>query len=135
MNELEQLNPQPVTVQAGGLEIPVTPIRVRELAAFTRAVQPIAASVAAGADIASLLADHADAVIDAAAIGARVERDFVLDLGLDDLLDLAGAVLTVNLDFFVRTLLPKITASSEKLAAQWAGSSLTPDTALQDSAP
>lgn len=134
MNELEQLNPQPVTVQAGGLEIPVTPIRVRELAAFTRAVQPIAASVAAGADIASLLADHADAVIDAAAIGARVERDFVLDLGLDDMLDLAGAVLTVNLDFFVRRLLPRMTAASENLTAQWAGSNSTPASAPPGSA-
>jgi len=135
MDELDQLSPAPVMVLAGGCSLEITPIRVRELAAFSRAVQPVAAALAAGADIASLLADHADAVIDAAAIGARVERDFVLDLGLDELVDLAGAVLTVNVDFFVRRLLPKVTASSEALAKQWAGSNSMPDSAPPESAP
>lgn len=134
MSELEQLSPRPVVVQAGGRAIEITPIRVRELVAFTRAVQPVAAGVAAGADITILLADHADAMIEATAIGARLDRDFVLDLGLDDLLDLAGAVLEVNMDFFVHRLLPKITASSEVMAKQWGGSSLTPATAPPDSA-
>lgn len=132
---LEQLVPVPVVVQAGGRAVEITPIRVRELAAFTRAVQPIAAAAAGGADIASLLADHADAVIDATAIGARLERGFVLDLGLDELVELAGAVLTVNVDFFVHRLLPKVTAASEKLATQWAGSTSTPASAPPDSAP
>lgn len=135
MDELEQLAPVPVVVQAGGRAIEITPIRVKELAAFTRAVQPMAAAAAGGADIASLLAGHADAVIDATAIGARVERAFVLDLGLDELVELAGTVLTVNVDFFVQRLLPKVTAASEKLATQWAGSSSTPDTGKPDSAP
>lgn len=133
-NELEQLNPQPVTVRAGGREIAITPIRVRELAAFAKAVQPIAADAAAGADIASLLVDHADAVIEAAAIGARLEREFVLDLGLEELVDLAGAVLTVNVDFFVHRLLPKLAAASETLASQWAGSGSMPGSAPPDSA-
>lgn len=135
MSELEQLAPQPVTVRAGGREIAITPIRVRELAAFSKAVRPLAADMAAGGDIASLLAAHADAVIEAAAIGARVERGFVLDLGLEELFDLASAVLTVNLDFFVHRLLPKVAAASETLASQWAGSSLTPDSAPPGSAP
>lgn len=135
MGELDQLSPAPVVVLAGGRGVEVTPIRVRELAAFSRAVQPVASALAAGADIASLLADHADAVIDATAIGARQERDFVLGLELDELVDLAGAVLTVNMDFFVHRLLPKVTAASEKLATQWAGSSSTPASAPPDSAP
>lgn len=59
----------------------------------------------------------------------------MLDLELDELVDLAGAVLTVNLDFFVRRLLPKITVCSENLSAQWAGSRLMPASAPQDSAP
>lgn len=135
MGELDQLSPAPVIVLAGGRSVEITPIRVKELAAFSRAVQPIAASAAAGGDIASLLANHADAVIDATAIGARVERDFVLDLGLDELVELASAVLTVNVDFFVHRLLPVVAAASEQLAAQWAGSSSTPDSAPPDSAP
>jgi hypothetical protein len=134
-DELADIIPTPVIVHAGGKSVEITPIRVRELAAFSRAVQPIAADLAAGVDIASLLAMHADAVIDATAVGARVEREFVLDLGLDDLLDLAAAVLTVNADFFVRPLLPKITAGTEAMALKLAGLSLTPDSGKQDSAP
>lgn len=126
MTELAQMAPVPVVVQAGGRDIEITPIRVRELAAFSAAVQPLAAGMAAGMDVASLLAYHVDAVLEATAIGARVERDFVLDLDLEALYSLAEAVLTVNLDFFVQRLLPKITASSTNLATSLAGLSSTP---------
>lgn len=119
--DLNALNPPPVVVQAGGREIAVTPIRVRELAAFSAAVHPLVAGIAAGGDVAALLAGHADAVIDAVAVGARLDREFVLDLGLDELYDLAEAVLTVNLDFFARSLLPKLAAGSGKLTQALAG--------------
>ncbi|MCM2480204.1 hypothetical protein [Serpentinimonas maccroryi] len=114
--ELETLHPSPLQVRAGGRLIAITPIRVRELAAFTRAVQPIAAALAAGADLPTLVAEQAQAVIDATAVGARLEREFVDGLRLDELLDLAVAVLEVNLDFFAQRLLPRATAGSARLA-------------------
>lgn len=120
-NELEQFSPTPMVLMAGGRSVEITPIRVRELAAFTRAVQPLVRAVGSGGDIAALLAEHADAVIEATAVGARLERGFVEGLALDELYDLADAVLAVNLDFFMRGLLPRIGKSSSRLTAAMAG--------------
>lgn len=133
MSGLETMIPQPVVVSAGGREIAVTPIRVRELPAFMRAVEPIIGMIAAGGDMAALLAHNADAVIEATAIGARVERGFVDELELDELLGMAAAVLEVNADFFVQRLLPAFTAASERMAKKLGGLSLTPDSAPPDS--
>lgn len=59
----------------------------------------------------------------------------MLVLELDELVPLAEAVLTVNLDFFVQRLLPKVVACRERMIAQWVGSRLMPASAPQDSAP
>lgn len=123
MEDIEQLAPTARILMAGGRTVEITPIRVRELAAFTRAVQPLVRAIGSGGgDMATLLAEHADAVIEATAVGARLERGFIEGLALDELYDLADTVLAVNLDFFMRALLPRIEKSSSRLMAAMAGS-------------
>ena len=99
----------------------IEPIKVRDLPRFLRAVEPIAADLAAG-DIAGALMRHADAVIEATAIGAKVDRAWLEQQTPDVLVDLASKVLEVNADFFVRQVLPRITAAAERLAALQAAS-------------
>ncbi len=137
MNDLDVLCPRPRRVAAGGRTVEVTPIRVRELAAFARAIEPLAAELAAGLDLPRLLAQHTGALVDAVAVGARVEAEWVEGLGLDELLDLAEAVLEVNTDFFVRRLAPRLTQAMARIGetAAAAGSSSTRAFAPAGSAP
>ena len=93
----------------------ISPIKVRDLPRFLKAIEPIAAELATG-DIASALMRHADAVIEAAAIGAGVDRAWLEEQTPDVLAELAARVLEVNADFFVRRVLPTVTAAADRLA-------------------
>lgn len=97
-------------------DMPITPVKVRDLPAFVAAVEPIARELASG-DIVGALARHADAVIEATAIGAGVERAWLGEQTPDVLVDLAARVLEVNADFFVQRVMPRVTAAAERLSA------------------
>lgn len=92
------------------------PIKVKDLPAFLAAIEPIARELAAG-DVLAALAKHADRVIEATAIGAGVERAWLEEQDAGTLVDLAAKVIEANADFFVRCVLPKVTAAAERLAA------------------
>jgi len=93
----------------------IHPIKVRDLPRFLKAIEPIAAELAAG-DIAGALMRHADAVIEATAIGAGVDCAWLEDQTPDVLALLASKVLEVNSDFFVRNVLPVIATTAERIA-------------------
>jgi hypothetical protein len=115
----------------------IQPIKVRDLPRFLKAIEPIAAELASG-DIAGALMRHADAVIEATAIGAGCERAWLEDQTPDVLAELAAKVLEVNADFFVRRVLPVIQGAAERLtqSVQTAsgGTSGSPPSSMQDSA-
>lgn len=94
----------------------IQPIKVRDLPRFLKAIEPIAAELAAG-DIVGAFMRHADAVIEATAIGAGVERAWLEEQTPDVLVDLAARVLEANADFFVRAVLPRIQAAADRIAA------------------
>lgn len=102
------------TIDIAGRRIALRPVRVRDLPRFLCACEPLAADLAAG-DIGAALLRHADALIEATCIGAGVERAWLDDQAPDALIDLAVAVLEVNADFFVRAVLPRLTAAAETL--------------------
>lgn len=135
MEDLSILYPPPRSVSVGGQRIDVTPIRVRELAAFAAAMRPLAQALADGVELPWLLAEHTGALIATVAVGARVETAWIEGLGLDELLDLAEAVIEVNADFFVHRLAPRLTQSAARISATLtaAGSSSTPASATPGS--
>jgi hypothetical protein len=93
------LPPVPVSVEIAGEHIDLTPLKVGEVPAFARAVQPIAAGLSASPDWLALLAEHGEAVIAAIAIATRRPVDWVAGLDLDEAVRLAEAVFGVNADF------------------------------------
>lgn len=109
------LPPVPVSLEIAGERIDLSPLKVGEVPAFARAVQPIAASLSASPDWLALLAEHGDAVIEAVAIAARRPRDWVMNLDLDEAVRLAEAVFGVNADFFIRRLLPSVTQAAARM--------------------
>ena len=109
------LPPVPVSVEIAGERIDLSPLKVGEVPAFARAVQPIAASLLASPDWLALLAEHGEAVIAAVAIAARRPVDWVAGLDLDEAVHLAEAVFGVNTDFFIRRLLPSVTQAAARI--------------------
>jgi hypothetical protein len=100
--------------------IEIAPVKVRDLPRLLKAIEPIAQELSAG-DIAGALMRHADAVIEATCIGAGVERTWLEEQTPDVLAELAAKVLEVNADFFVRRVLPVVTAAAERLSKTASG--------------
>lgn len=94
----------------------IRPVKVRNLPAFLRACEPIATSLMAG-DIQGALMRHTDDLITATALGADVDRAWLEDQDAETLMDLAFRVLEVNIDFFARTLLPRLADAAGKIEA------------------
>lgn len=130
--ELDALANVPLTVTVGGRAVDITPVRVAELPAMLRACEPIFAQLAGG-DVAAALLHNPDAAITAIAVGARLSRAEIDALALDELIELGGAVLQVNADFFARRLAPAFVAASEKVIKALAGSTPLPGWSAQDS--
>ena len=109
------LPPVPDTFEIAGERIDLTPLKVGEVPAFARAVQPLAASLSASPDWLALLAEHGEAVIAAIAIATRRPVEWVAGLDLDEAVRLAEAVFAVNADFFIRRLLPSVTQAAARI--------------------
>lgn len=105
------------TIQHPERDIVVTPVKVKNLPAFLAAIEPVVrqlgrkTSASAAEDLLSALATHAPNVIKATAVGAGVEEKWLGEQTTEVLVDLATAVLEVNMDFFVQVLLPRVTAA------------------------
>lgn len=110
------LPPVPVTLVIGGERLDLTPLRVGDVPAFARAVQPVAASLSASPDWLALLALHGEAVIDAVAIASRRPSEWVTSLAIDDAVRLAEAVFEVNADFFIQRVLPSLTEAATRVS-------------------
>ena len=110
------LPPVPVTLVVGGERLELTPLKVGDVPAFARAVQPVAASLSASPDWLALLAEHGEAVIDAVAIASRRPPEWVTNLALDDAVRLAEAVFEVNADFFIQRVLPSLTEAATRVS-------------------
>ena len=109
------LPPVPVSVEIAGERIDLTPLKVGEVPAFARAVQPIAASLSASPDWLALMAEHGEAAIAAIAVATRRPVEWVAGLDLDEAVRLAEAVFGVNADFFIRRLLPIVTQAAARI--------------------
>lgn len=115
-NSFAVLPPVPVTLDIGGERLELTPLRVGDVPAFARAVQPVASSLSASPDWLALLAEHGEAVIEAVAIASRRPGDWVTSLALDDAVRLAEAVFAVNADFFIQRVLPSLTEAATRVS-------------------
>jgi hypothetical protein len=117
-------------VQIAGESVAITPVRVAELERFAHAITPLLDDLAAATDetldVVGMLRRHPGAVIDAVVVGARKPRAWVDALGVDELVELAGAIAAVNADFFTRAVIPALTRAMTRLAGPAAGSPLPP---------
>jgi hypothetical protein len=113
---LETFVPEPREIEIAGRKLSITPLKMREVPGFTKAIAPAMSHLVTG-NLNGALLWHAEAVIGATAIGARVDRGWIDGLDPDVFLPLVAAVFEVNTDFFARLVLPQIRAAAQGLTA------------------
>jgi hypothetical protein len=120
-NSFIALPPIETSIVIAGEMIELTPIKIGELPAFSRAVQPLAIHLSASPDWLALIAEHGDTLINALVIATRRPREWITALELDDAVRLASTVFEVNADFFIQRLLPSVTEAAARLEARMPG--------------
>lgn len=120
-NSFAALPPVATSIVIADETIDITPIKMGELPALSRAVQPLAAHLSASPDWLALIAEHGDALIDVLVIAVRRPREWIATLQLDDAVRLASHVFEVNSDFFIQRLLPSVTDAAARLETRMPG--------------
>lgn len=109
------LPPLPILLEIAGETLEITPLKLGELPAITRALRPIAAQLSVEPDWLALLDEHGDALIEALSLMCRRPREWLAALALDEALQLAEALFASNADFFIQRLLPSLLRVSQRL--------------------
>lgn len=123
-NDLDVLTRQARVVRAGGEEIAVTTVKMRNLPALLTALRRFSGvTVSAETNILDLLGTHAPAVCAAVAAAIDKPQEWVEELPAGELVPLASAVLEVNADFFFATVLPMLAGGLQVGARRHNGSS------------
>lgn len=120
-NSFTALPPVAKVIVIGDETLDIAPIRVGDIPALSRAIQPLASHLSASPDWLALIAEHGDAIIDALAIATHRSREWIAALELDDAIKLASIVFEVNADFFIQRLLPSVTEAAARLEARMPG--------------
>lgn len=132
-NLFAALPPIPQQLTLAGEILEITPLRVGELPAFSRAITPISAAFSAEPDWVRLMSDNGDDLIEVLAIAARRPTHWVGGLALDEGIALAEAIFEANLDFFIHRVVPMIVGSSTRIVQTL--SSLGPTVSSSSSVP
>ena len=97
-------------------DITLEPVRMSNLKQFTDAVEPMIGeimSVMDGADqtvIMRLIKEHYDGVLHLVTLLCPATKEQLDSLLLDEFVEVVGAAVEINTDFFVRSLLPAVLA-------------------------
>jgi hypothetical protein len=109
MMGLDELVPPTRRVTVGGREIEVSPLRMRQVPGFAKAIAKPWTAIVMGEYLAAIM-EWPREVTEAVSIATGAETEFLDNLRPDEFLVLSSAVLEVNLDFFARAVFPQATA-------------------------
>lgn len=119
-SDLDKIIPQPNIVTVGGKDIEVKTMKVKQLSATIKAIQPFAAAFKAqrdSFDAAEIVMSHTDNVVELVVILTGESKEFVEDLGIDELVIVFTKLVEVNLDFFIQKVLPLLSGAMGRLTA------------------
>lgn len=119
-SDLTKIIPESNIVVAGGKNIEIKTMKVKQLSATIKAIQPFAAAFKAqrdSFDAAEIVMSHTDSVVDLVVILTGETKEFVEELGIDELVILFTKVVEVNLDFFIQKVLPLLSGAMGRLSA------------------
>lgn len=124
----------PREIEIAGKKLELTPLRVRQIPAFAKAILPVSGFMARG-DLVAAMAVAGDDLVAAVTVATGEPHEWVANLLPDEFVALATAVMEVNTDFFVQRVAPKLVAAAEsmkKIAP--AGAMSSPGSSATDSA-
>ncbi|MDP3334975.1 MAG: hypothetical protein Q8S55_23770 [Methylococcaceae bacterium] len=124
IDDLAVITPSTMTLDLSIGRIEISPIKVKQLPAFTKAISPLLSGIMQGEATLDLITSKAEDVINAVCAGAMMSREAVDALEIDELVKLGSAVLEVNADFFMKRVLPQLNQSAERLNQALAGQTL-----------
>ena len=121
-----------------GVTLSLTPLVMRDLPAFQRAIRPLVAGLkdmnlndgVNFAQVQSALLANLEDTMTAVAIMSKTDREWLEGLAVDDFITLTARALRINADFFMTRILPTLNRELEDLVAtltaRGTGSSLPP---------
>lgn len=118
LNSLDAVIPSSGKLTIGGKELVIRQLKVGAVPTVLRAVQPIAGllmNTETKVDFTQMFMLHSDECLNLLSILCGEDRDWVDNLEIDEAITLFNALLEVNLDFFVRRVLPLLSGALEKL--------------------
>lgn len=107
MDLADLCEPSPRIVTIRREEIGILPLRMRQMSAFSKASGPVFGQILSG-DWKSAIDENEEAMRRAIAVAIERPEAWVWDLYQHEFMELTIAVLEVNLDFFVRRVLPSL---------------------------
>jgi hypothetical protein len=116
--DLNKIIPSDEPMVIGGKTITPRTMKVKQLPAVLKAVQPFAGVFKDGVqslDIPTLLIDHTPNVVELVHQLTGEDKEWVENLELDEMIEVFTKVVEVNLDFFIRKVLPLLSEAMVRL--------------------
>jgi len=134
MSDIQTVMPEPITVTIRGESFEIKQIRVGQLSKVMRIVHPFYEQLKAvkdkarinrdpqadtyGFDIYALVMEHSDVVLELVSLLVSKPREWVDNLGVDELVQIFGALVEVNLDFFTQRVIPLLSGLAAGLGVK-----------------
>lgn len=118
--DLNKIIPTDEPLTIGGKTITPRTMKVKQLPAVLKAVQPFAGAFKGGVqslDIPTLLIDHTPNVVELVHQLTGEDKEWVENLELDEMIEVFTKVVEVNLDFFIRKVLPLLSGAMARLGS------------------
>lgn len=111
-SDVEVVLPTPSTVEVDGEEVQIAEMRVKQLTQVIKLINPFVSSIVkegkGGLNVALLIMQYPDEIVDMVAVMVGKPREWVENLTSEKLVDIVTALIEVNLSFFIQKLLPSI---------------------------
>lgn len=118
-DDLLTVIPETVMVKVRGEDIVIRQIKVGQLSKILRLSQPFYSDLKAtkarlgaqdpdGSDFYALVMNNVDAVLAVVAVLTDKPPEWIAEIGFDELTALFGAIVEVNLDFFIQKVFPSL---------------------------
>lgn len=126
-DDLSVIDPISTSVEFRGATRDISPLKVGQLPKFARAIKPIGGEAFSGiingdlSGLFDLIADHGEAIIDAASVASGIDRAEIEQADVDELVHLAAVIIKVNADFFARRLTPALRKAAAQAATNGDG--------------
>lgn len=122
MDELEILEPSSKTVKVGGEEIKVPEMNVRQMKSLIKKIGEIMPFIKDNdIDVKAMIIDNPDLLIEIVSICIEKPLDWIDEIKIDELLELALTCVEVNTDFFVNRVLPIFSSMLGRLSRKLDG--------------